>query len=98
MAVITESVPARHDAGSGRKPALVSSRAYSGSVRPPPGRWERSSIPPALQSIEIVLDVGRRHRFKSLPAELQVAEKAPHSMKIVSSDVAAVALFLQVLT
>jgi hypothetical protein len=69
-----------------------------GSVRPPPGRWERASIPPALQTIEIVLDVGRRNGFKGLPTALQVAEKASRSMRIVSSDVAAVALFLQVLT
>jgi hypothetical protein len=69
----------------------------SGSVRSPPGRRERVSIPPALQSIEIALDVGRRHRFKGLPAALQVAEEASRSMRIVSSNVAAVALFLQVL-
>jgi hypothetical protein len=66
-------------------------------VRPPPGRWERASIPPALQSIEIALDVGRRHRFKDFPAALQVAEEASRSMRIVSSNVTAVALFLQVL-
>jgi hypothetical protein len=69
-----------------------------GSVRPPPGRRECASIPPALQSIEIALDVGRRHRFKGLPAALQVAEEASRSMRIVSSDIAAVALFQQMLT
>jgi hypothetical protein len=41
-----------------------------GTVRSPPGRWERSSIPPALQAIEIVLDVGRRDGFKGLSAAL----------------------------
>jgi len=69
-----------------------------GSVRSSPRRGQRSSIPPTLQSIEIVLDVGRRHGFKDFPAALQVAEEASRSVRIVSSDVAAVALFLQMLT
>jgi hypothetical protein len=44
-----------------------------------------------------VLDVGRRHGFKDLPAALQVTEEASCSMRIVSSNPAAIALFLQVL-
>lgn len=66
-------------------------------MSPAPGRWQRAPIASAPQAIDIVVDVGRRHRFNGLPATRQIAEEAPRIAGIVPRGAAAVALCVHVL-